>query len=148
MGLDCSHDAFHGAYSAFNSFRQAVAYAVGGSYPSHYRRDEKGNLLRQGPNQRLVINEELDPDHFYTGEKYTEESSPGIFEFLKHSDCDGEIEPAMCKTIADELELLKGKMPEESFGHILRDGGYEAVLQRFIDGCRAAHEEDEPLRFR
>lgn len=35
MGLDISHDAFHGAYSAFNSLRQEVAHAVGGSYGPH-----------------------------------------------------------------------------------------------------------------
>jgi hypothetical protein len=35
MGLDCSHDAFHGAYSAFNSFRKFICKAIGGSFPPH-----------------------------------------------------------------------------------------------------------------
>lgn len=148
MGLDCSKDAFHGAYSAFNSFRQAVAHAVGGSYPPHYKRDEKGTLLRQGPEQRLVRDETLDENSFYTDDGYSPANNPGLWEFLSHSDCDGEISPEMCKTVADELELLLDKMPEECFGHIARDGGYRAVLQRFIDGCRASHAADEPLRFR
>lgn len=147
MGLDCSKDAFHGAYSAFNSFRQAVAHAVGGSYPPHFKRDEKGALLR-GENDRPVRDEALDENSFYTGDEYTPANSPGLWEFLTHSDCDGEISPELCKTVADELELLLDKMPEESFGHIARDGGYRAVLQRFIDGCRASHKDNEPLRFR
>ncbi len=35
MGLDCSHNAFHGAYSSFNRFRQFVSKSIGGSYPPH-----------------------------------------------------------------------------------------------------------------
>lgn len=35
MGLDTSHDAFHGAYSAFNRLRQEVSRARGGSFPPH-----------------------------------------------------------------------------------------------------------------
>jgi hypothetical protein len=147
MGLDCSHDAFHGAYSAFNSFRQAVAFAIGGSYPPHYKRDDKGSYLRDEAD-RLIRNTDLDEDFVYTGDGYTKEKFPGLFEFLEHSDCDGCISPQMCKVVADDLEPLLDKMPEEAFGHIARDGGYRQVLQRFIDGCRAAHSENEPLYFK
>lgn len=146
MGLDCSKDAFHGAYSAFNSFREAVAHAVGGSYPPHFKRDEKGALLR-GENDRPIRDETLDENSFYTDDGYSPANNPGLWEFLSHSDCDGEISPEMCKKVADELELLLDKMPEECFGHIARDGGYRAVLQRFIDGCRASYEANEPLDF-
>lgn len=147
MGLDCSHDAFHGAYSAFNSFRQAVAFAVDGSFPPHYKRDEKGNFLRDEAD-RLIRDTSLDEESVYTGDDYTQEKYPGLFEFLMHSDCDGEISPQSCKIVADDLEPLLVKMPDESFGHIARDGGYRKVLQRFIDGCRAAHAEGQSLKFR
>ena len=33
MGLDTTHDAFHGSYSSFDSLRQAVAHAAGTGYP-------------------------------------------------------------------------------------------------------------------
>ena len=46
MGLDTSHDAFHGAYSAFNSLRQEVAHVVGGSYGPHWLRAYNGELAR------------------------------------------------------------------------------------------------------
>jgi len=146
MGLDCSHDAFHGAYSAFNSFRQAVAFAIGGSFPPHYKRDEKGSFLRDEAD-KLIRDTSLDDESVYTGDDYTQEKYPGLFEFLSHSDCDGEISPEMCKAVADDLEPLLEKMPDECFGHIARDGGYRQVLQRFIDGCRAAHAAGEPLDF-
>lgn len=143
MGLDCSHDAFHGAYSAFNSFRQEVAHAIGGSYPSHWKRDDSGRLI-----QPLQRDESLDDNRWYWGDKgYSQEKNPGLFEFFCHSDCDGEISPEMCKTVSDELEPLLEKMPNESFGHIAGRGGYRQVLQYFIDGCRAAHAAGEPLDF-
>ena len=112
MGLDCSHDAFHGAYSAFNRLRQEVCRAAGGEY----------NI----------------------------ESNPGLFEFLNHSDCDGEISPEMCKLVADELEELMPKFKESlppSGGHIALQEGYVNVLRKFIEGCRAAYAAGEPLIF-
>ena len=89
MGLDCSHGAFRGAYSAFNRLRQAVAKAAGGSYPPH----EKGSGL--------------DDRRWYVGDEYNKESFPGLWEFLGHSDCDGEIDPEMCKLVARDLSSLK-----------------------------------------
>lgn len=143
MGLDCSHNAFHGAYSAFNSFLQEVAHAIGGSYPPHWKRDISGRLI-----QPLQRDESLYDNRWYWGDQgYSHESNPGLSEFFCHSDCDGEISPEMCKIVADELEPLLEKMPEESLGHIAARGGYRKVLQYFIDGCRAAHAANEPLDF-
>lgn len=128
MGLNCSHGAFDGAYSAFNRFRQEVAKALGCKYPPH---DDKS----------------LDQDMWYTADGMTREKNPGVYEFFCHSDCDGEIDPEMCKKVADELSPALDLMPEESGGHIARNGGYKAVLQKFIDGCMQAHEAGESLEF-
>lgn len=146
MGLDCSHDAFHGAYSAFNSFRQAVADAIGGSYPPHFVKNADGSLATDDRG-RAVYDRSRDQEMWYAGDGMTREKNPGIYEFLSHSDCDGEISPEMCKLVADELEPLLDKMPEKSGGHIAGRGGYRQVLQYFIDGCRAAHAANEPLDF-
>jgi len=64
MGLDTTHDAFHGAYSAFNRFRQIVCRAIGGSFPPHFLMNKDGSLVR---NMRghLVKNTDLD-DKFFT----------------------------------------------------------------------------------
>lgn len=132
MGLDTSHDAFHGAYSAFNRFRQAVARAMGGSYPPHARDD-------------------LDCGKWYWGADYTQTTHPGLYAFLAHSDCDGEIDPETCRFVADELEALLPAIEaadDGGSGHIERDGGYAAVTRRFIAGCRAAAGASEPLEFR
>lgn len=134
MGLDCSHDAFHGAYSSFNRFRQFVAKAIGGSYPPH---EDKS----------------LDEDFWYFDDSYNRESHPGLYEFFTHSDCDGEISPEMCTVVANELESIMPQIEKladthQSSGHILRDGGYVEVTKRFIAGCRSAAEENVSLEFR
>lgn len=133
MGLDTTHNAFHGAYSSFSRFRQFVMKAIGGSYPPH-------------------DDESLDRGHFYWGEGYSEETHRGLHEFFTHSDCDGEISPQMCTVVADELASILPKIEElakteDVAGHILRDGGFVAVTMRFINGCRLAAELNEPLEF-
>lgn len=134
MGLDVSHDAFSGAYSSFNRFRQMICKATGGSWPPH---EDKA----------------LDEKRFYVGDGYTEESHPGLWEFLMHSDCDGNISPRMCKFVANDLESLLPKIEEltsrygDGGGHIARDGGYVEVTKRFIAGCRLANKRRQLLKF-
>lgn len=129
MGLDCSHDAFSGAYSAFNRFRQEVCRAIGGSYPPH-----------QDPDLDLLT--------WYWGDGYRENTHPGLGILLSHSDCDGEISPEDCLSVAEDLEALAEKMPDYGGGgHLERSGGYRKVAQRFAAGCRLAHEACESLEF-
>lgn len=35
MGLDVTHGAFSGAYSAFNNLRRFLLRSIGGSWPPH-----------------------------------------------------------------------------------------------------------------
>jgi hypothetical protein len=134
MGLDCSHDAFCGAYSAFNRLRQEVARAMGGSWPPHSKSTIDGEILKE--------------DKWYWGNGYNKETHPGLFEFMSHSDCDGDISPEMCTKVANDLEAL---LPKISFadagGHLARVGGYRGALEKFIAGCRAAAAANEPLEF-
>lgn len=131
MGLDCSHDAFHGAYSAFNRFRQVVAKAMGGSWPPH---DDP----------------EKDDQSWYWGDGFSEETHSGLFLFMSHSDCDGEFTPEECKKVADDLEVLLPEIQKYGAGdgHILRGGGYLKVAKTFIRGCRKAYSANEELLFR
>lgn len=131
MGLDCSHDAFHGTYSAFNSFRHMVGKAIGGSYPPHSE-----------PN--------LDSDSWYGPEGSEPEDNPGISIFLSHSDCDGSISPEDCALVAEDLEKILPQMDSygSGGGHIARAGGYGAVCRKFINGCRWAAANNECLEFR
>jgi len=134
MGLDVSHDAFSGAYSAFNRFRNGLAKATGGSYPPH---DDP----------------ELDDTLWYSGDNWSPANHPGLTIFFNHSDCDGEISPEDCILVANELEMFlpaMGEIDKESpaWGHLLRAGGWEVTLRKFIAGCRAAAAANEPLEFR
>jgi hypothetical protein len=136
MGLDTTHDAFHGAYSAFNNLRRFLLKSIGGSFPPHEDKSFKDGFWYWGD-----------------GSEYSSETHKGLLEFFSHSDCDGEILPEMCKIVADELEGILPHVEqlaktEEVFGHLLRDGGYVEVTKRFIEGCRLAHKRSEPLEFR
>lgn len=134
MGLDISHDAFHGAYSSFNRFRQFVLESIGGSYPPH--KDKT-----------------LDDEYWYWDiEPLPLESYEGLEVFFGHSDCDGEISPNMCKKIAEEFESIRPLMIEyekrvEATGHLKRNGGYMNVVDTFINGCKLAYENNEYLEF-
>lgn len=156
MGLDCSHDAWHGAYSAFMRWRTEIARvaglpplelmegfyaplekarAAGYSVPTIYLGPSTDELTRnciQRLDDRLpILWNCLEP-------------SP-LHELLYHSDCDGEIEADKCAAIADALEELLPDMPEgEGGGHI---GNWRDKTKQFIDGLRKAAAAGEPLDF-
>lgn len=132
MGLDIYiHEgtkAFRGAYSAFDRFRKVVVEATGGTWPSDIFSDRM----------------------WYFGKGYTNESHPGLHEFLCHSDCDGYISYSMAGKLADEMEALLPEIDKAGSGggHIERDGGYGEVARKFIAGCRAAKKHRQRLKFR
>lgn|SRR5574343_223131 len=143
MGLDCSHEAFHGAYSWFNRLRQCICRAVGpnSSFPPHWQYNEDGTLKKD--HKGLVMyNHDLDPDFYYIESGY-QDTHPGLKEFLSHSDCDGEISPEMCLLVANDLEELLPAI--EELGWV--DMDYLEYTRRFIIGCRLAHKNGEPLTF-
>ena len=128
MGLDMSHDAFHGAYSAFNRFREFICESTGGRWADI----QHGDLTWE------------------FGDGYTGETHPGLFALLSHSDCDGEIESDVAGKLADELESLLPKLEARnsgSVGHIAAAGGYVEVAKKMIIGCREAFSNGEPLTF-
>ena len=82
MGLDTSHNAWHGPYSSFNSWRTEICEKAG-----------LGNLR----------------DYYgFGGEKQWDKTHP-LFPLLYHSDCDGEIKWEDCKGIADALNEILTK---------------------------------------
>lgn len=130
MGLDVSHDAFSGSYSAFNRFRQIIAKAWGGSYPPHDDPKLDGDMV-----------------YFPTGAG-DDPKHAGLVAFMASNDCEGSFSPEMAGKIADEMEALLPKIKElddGGGGHIERDGGYYAVALKYIAGCRLAHKNGEEL---
>lgn len=142
MGLDISHDTWHGAYSAFMAWRSEIAHVAGlpplmfmdGFYSEGILHGEGTgtypfSLLRE----RLPIKWEcLKP-------------SP-LHELLFHSDCDGEIPWENCAAIADELEKLIPLLPKEpALGHI---GDWGDKTSQFVTGLRTAFKKKQNLIFK
>lgn len=138
MGLDCSHGAFNGAYSAFNTLRKYVARCSGGSFPPHSDAD-----MRRIPG--------LKPDWFHYDEEFVpKEHVAGCEMFLSHSDCEGELSYEECGQVARFLEWVAERGDyEPSFGHLARYGPRmrDAVVN-FAKGCRKAALDGESLEFR
>jgi hypothetical protein len=139
MGLDTTHDAWHGAYSAFSRWRNAVAVAAG---------YEVVRITSDG-----WTRDDVDIDwSIYRDENYQGEWTNGPFiddpllHLIVHSDCDGVIHPKHARPLAVRLESLLPKLDEsKSGGHIW---SMREVTQQFIDGLRLAADADEDVEFR
>jgi hypothetical protein len=150
MGLDCSHNAWHGAYSSFHRWRCKIAEVAGlppldlmeGFYEPL---TSKGlPTLYHGPQTRTEERFLGSIDDRLPIKWDCLKPSP-LHELLYHSDCDGEIKAKNCAAIADELEKLIPLLPdEEGGGHI---GIWKVKTQQFVDGLRAAAIAGEPLDF-
>lgn len=125
MGLDISHDAWHGAYSSFTRWRHGLAKAAG--------------------YQVLHVDwGHLPPDVFSGDWGDTQPDDPLLY-LIAHSDCDGVLSPDAASRLADRLEELLPNLPVEAdLGHI---GDWREKTQKFIDGCRLASTTGEQLEF-
>lgn len=120
MGLDISHGDFSISYGGFNALRRKICEAMGGKWPDRCDCD----------------------DIWYWGKGYNEENSPGLYEFLTHSDCDGYISPEMCVKVANEIEMLIPNISQHCDERDFRD-----VATKFVAACREASSANEPLEF-
>lgn len=130
MGLDTSHDAWAGAYSAFHRFRTRIAEVAGYS-----REWDRGFTIDDA--------EDTSDSGICQGNWKKSPSDP-ILILLLHSDCDGKIEPDHCRLLADRLEGLLPNLHGDGGGHL---GDYRAKAERFIKGLREAAAANEPLEF-
>lgn len=89
MGLDTTHDAWHGPYSSFNEWRRQIAKAAG----------------------MPPLN---DMEGFGGDIPWDEYLNHPLYELLNHSDCDGDIAWDKCKVIADGLIEILPKL-EQSY---------------------------------
>jgi hypothetical protein len=86
MGLDTTHDCWHGSYGSFNTFRIFLASQIG-------------------------VN--LDECEGYGGDIEFSSIDHGIVPLLDHSDCDGILTPEECKSIADGLDDILSKLDHD-----------------------------------
>jgi hypothetical protein len=119
MGLDTSHDCWHGAYSAFGRWRQKLCEIAGyGQLESHVG---FGGITPWPTDDPLC-------------------------KLLDHSDCDGEILVEDCAPLAARLtELLPAlKRSGEGGGHV---GSYYGTTVQFICGLLKASSNNENVTF-
>jgi hypothetical protein len=136
MGLDTTHDAWHGPYSSFMEWRIWVAKQVG------------INLLEM---------EGYSPDRDYTnpnrrhGKIKWETIEDDLKILLNHSDCDGHLTTSQCKKIADRLKTITDAMTDDYNSKLEDNWSTEARMYnatiRFRKGCMKAYKEKEKLKF-
>jgi hypothetical protein len=137
MGLDTSHDAWHGAYSAFGRWRLHVVKAAG------------YETVQDGPYTYAAIDWDAVTKDNLAGKWEAPPADP-LMVLIAHSDCDGQIMPEDAARLADRLEELLPAIEASEIpdgGHIGRAGGYAGATRRFIAGCRAAASAGEPIDF-
>lgn len=143
MGLDTTHDCWHGAYSAFMRWRQKIAEVAG--LPPLMLMDGfyRDGALRSGNGGNTYAIEECEQSLPIKWEALR--PSP-LHILLNHSDCDGSISANDCGPIADALEALLPKLEAEGNGggHI---GGYAEKTRTFIAGLRFAASRGEDVEF-
>jgi hypothetical protein len=140
MGLDTSHDCFHGAYSAFTRWRNEVAKAAG-YWVVPVKWPDMGYET-----ESVLLEWHRYEDRNFKGEWDDMPADPLIL-LIVHSDADGEIKPEHCVPLADRLEGLLPKLDGEGAGHIAARGGFRGVTEKFIAGLRKAAAAGEPVYF-
>lgn len=159
MGLDTSHDCWHGAYSAFMRWRQEIAKVAGiplmlmdGFYGTDDAPSQEALKWMAPRDGGPECNDYRGPAIFHWVGKVTqwlpikwEILTPRpLLVLLNHSDCDGEIAASDCGPLADDLESLLPLLKGDGGGHI---GSYREKTQQFIDGLRRAAAANEPVDF-
>jgi len=113
MGLDTTHNCYHGSYTYFNRFRYALARQIGINLDDYIGYSDKGT-------------------------KDLDSIEHDIMPLLNHSDCDGRLKITESRRIAKGLNLIlenfnpKLKHPERFKDDIIqfRDGCLDAVSKR------------------
>ena len=130
MGLDTSHDCWHGSYGSFGAWRRSLAVAAGYGL----RKVESGILA--GCDQV-----DLDYESYewcnYMG-MWQEEPQDALLVLLIHSDCDGYLFPNQYGKLAMRLTQLLPK---------LTDDWHRKATERFIAGLGSACSEAPDGRF-
>ena len=152
MGLDISHGAWHGAYSAFTRWRTEIARLAGIKLSLM-----EGFYGFAGGSSWDDVTKGKDLDSHFPFGYYFKEIHPllplkwdslkpdPLHVLLDHSDCDGDISPFNAAKIADRLQELLPLLPSgDAGGHI---GNWRDKTTEFITGCRLAASNNEPLHF-
>lgn len=111
MGLDTTHDAWHGPYSRFNQWRDHVAQKAEYSF--------EGNTFNS--NEVKGIWEATPPD--------------ALTVLMRHSDCDGVIQVAQMQPLIDRLKGIFPAIVDDYFINKTREfiAGLKKALEKNED---------------
>ena len=118
MGLDTSHNCWHGPYSSFNRFRHTLAKQIGIDLNEYRGYDDKG-------------------------EKDLETIEHDIMPLLNHSDCDGSLTVKESRRIIKGLNNILENYNED----IPSDFNFKEKVEQFRDGCVDAVGKRQIIRF-
>ena len=119
MGLDTTHDAWHGPYSNFNNWREYLAEKV-------------------GFNLREMIG-------FGGSKEWTAElMEHDLYPLLNHSDCDGILTVEDCKRVSIGLQNMIDYMSQVKFE--FEEYQLRRCI-KFRNGCGLAISKNEPIKF-
>lgn len=142
MGLDTTHDCWHGSYSSFYRWRREIAKAAklpplilmeGFCHPSAIRAQFNSGALTEDYMRDLHV---LASDDLPIPWDYYEKDPLCIL--FRHSDCDGSIEWKDCERVADRLSEV---VPN------LKSKDAAATTIQFIRGLRQAFRAKENVEF-
>lgn len=119
MGLDTTHNCWHGPYSAFHGFRMKLAEKIG------------INLMEM--------------EGFTADGKPWKDVDSKLVPLLYHSDCDGELTVEECKLIAEGLTEVLENLTDD--GDEPPFYSFKSRVEQFRDGCLDAIEKNEPVEF-
>lgn len=133
VGLDTTHDCWHGPYSAFMRWR---------TWLSLYLMTERGKTdpIAKEIGYKGATREAI--QEAWERGLYDDQSVP-INVLMNHSDCEGDISADMCGPIADALQkLLDEYMPSRALYDEMRP-----ATERFIAGLRRAAAAGQAVGF-
>ena len=152
MGLDTTHDCWHGSYSAFTRWRNKLAEVAG--YTFHHDVINFGSDKPFATNQMTPdvdwgnIEATIGNDLFGKWEKIpvrADGTPDPLIILMAHSDCDGILQKEFLTPLADRLEELVPLLgDEDGGGHI---GSYADKTRQFIKGLRLAAKRNENVGF-
>lgn len=118
MGLDTSHNCWHGPYSKFNRFRYLLGHQIGINLDD-YAGYDKGGL------------------------KNLDQIEHDLMPLFNHSDCDGELSIEECKRLVNGFNSII-----ETFNNSIEcDFDFLENIKQFRDGCLDAISKNETVDF-
>ena len=148
MGLDCSHDAWHGAYSSFARWRNWIAVQLDWDFEVDAQGNDKNYIIPDGripdvPTERYPIFDGLqditENGNAFYGDWF-EAPADVIDVLMVHSDCEGRIPARFCRPLAERLSLI---MQEADPG----DPSWRPNTISFIEGLLRAANRNEDVDF-